>query len=91
MTRPTSANNTASIHELYWGSLKIKMSLTSVAFELASNNIVPFESWGDRGHVPADFSGVGRSWSISGTQLLKTSGQACFFLRVILGKRKRET
>lgn len=81
MTRPTSANNTASIHELYWESLKIKLSLTSVAFELASNNIVPFESWGYRGHVPADFSGVGvgRSWSISGTRLLKTSGQACFF------------
>lgn len=91
MTRPTSANNTASIHELYWGSLKIKMSLTSVAFELASNNIVPFDSGGDRGHVPADFSGIGHAWPISGTRLLKTSGQACLYLRVILRKRKRET
>lgn len=61
MTRPISANNTASIHELYWGSLKIKMSLTSVAFELASNNIVP---WGDRGYVVADFSGVGHGTSL---------------------------
>lgn len=30
-----------------------------MAFELASNNIVPFESCGDVGHVPADFCDVG--------------------------------